>query len=95
MESIEMWTKVTEDNWSFCHYKSLNLKAFICFGADPDEDFFYLVTCTDQNHNEEFFQKKFKTLPEAVENINSLYGKWPLIDLRNKSEGGCSTCEAH
>ena len=92
---MEVWTKITEDNWSFCHYKSLNLKAFIGLGGDLGDDFFYLVTCTDQNHNNEFFQKKCITLSEAVESINSLYGKWPLVDLRTKSEGGCETCAAH
>jgi hypothetical protein len=73
----------------------LNLKAFICLGGDLQDDFFYLVTCTDQKHNEEFFQKRFKTLLEAVDSINSLYGKWPLVDLRVGKEGACGSCEAH
>jgi hypothetical protein len=95
MDEFKKYTEITQDNWNFCHYKALNLKAFISFGGDLTNEFYYLVTCTDPEDNREFFQKKVHSLEDAVREINHLYGKFELIDLRSPNEEGCSSCEAH
>ncbi|MBT3584179.1 MAG: hypothetical protein HN509_04695 [Halobacteriovoraceae bacterium] len=83
-------TKLSCDNWTFCHFKSLQLKAFICIGGEPDTDHpIYSVTTTDEDE-QEFFQKDFDQLQSAVEFINGRYGAWEFVDAQNKS--GCDSC---
>lgn len=90
---------ITEENWTYCQYKSNDLTAFISFGASPDildDSFQYYVTILDA-HNNEVFQQEFPSIGAACQNINQKYaGLWDLHDsLRPKKEGGCSTCIAH
>ncbi len=90
---------ITSDNWTFTHYTTADLQAFIHLGAEPpkDEDsevnIIYLVTVL-KNEEEELFQWEFPELHEAITSINEKYGSWELSD-RSQSSGGCGTCEAH
>ena len=90
---------ITEQNWTFCHYKANSLKAFISFGASPDildDSFLYMSTVLDQDQNE-VFQREFNNVNDACHFINNKYSDiWDFIDARSKkSEGGCSSCAAH
>lgn len=91
--------RITQENWTSCFYKSLQLKAFISLGADipqaegQDPPLLYFVTLTNHDH-EELFQREFNHLSKALEDINHRYGHWEFIDAENKGEG-CSSCEAH
>ena len=92
----EQWKTLTLDNWTFCQYKSLKLKAFISLGATPLKGIVYYVTCTDLEDKKEFFQTEYPELQDALGDINNRYGNWPLADLRAADdEGGCGTCSAH
>ena len=91
---------VTEDNWTYCHFKSLQLKAFISFGADPsnvsdgEPALIYFVTLTDHD-DAEVFQSDFDELNEACDFLNEKYGHWDFIDAEvDNGGGGCGTCAA-
>ncbi|RLA63545.1 MAG: hypothetical protein DRQ88_01745 [Epsilonproteobacteria bacterium] len=93
----EKWNTLTSDNWTFCQYKSLKLKAFISLGGTPDQDIVYYVTCTDLEDKKDFFQTEYPELLHALEDINKRYGHWPLADLRapDEEDAGCGSCSAH
>lgn len=91
---------ITENNWTFCHFKSLQLKAFISFGADPVEDLsaepalLYFVTLTDHD-DAEVFQSDFEKLDLACDFLNEKYGHWEFINAEeDNGGGGCGTCAA-
>lgn len=91
--------RVNSDNWTFCHFKANDLKAFISFGASPDildDTFLYMATVVDSEHNE-VFQKEFTQVDLACDYLNNKYSDlWDFVDARApKKEGGCSTCVAH
>lgn len=92
----EQWNTLTFDNWTFCQYKSLKLKAFISMGGTPENDIVYYVTCTDLEDKKDFFQTDYQSIEKALTDINHRYGHWPLADLRaTDDEGGCGSCSAH
>lgn len=86
---------ITPMNWNTSIYKSLNLKAFISIGADPEspEQILYMVSLTDDEHRE-YFQEEFLQLDDACSFINQRWGDWDETDLA-ASGSGCGTCEAH
>lgn len=93
---------ITADNWTFSHFTSANLQAFIHLGAEPaatDSDqvnILYLLTVLKdpEGQVEELFQWEFAELHEAIAAINEKYGNWQLGD-RSQGSGGCGSCEAH
>lgn len=88
---------ITQDNWTFCRFKSENFHAFISFGASPDgiekEKFDYFVTVLE-NEDTEVFQKEFDSLAKACVYINSHYSDWEF-DNQTIKKSGCSSCAAH
>lgn len=91
---------ITSDNWTFTHFSSADLQAFIHLGAEPaiheDDEItiLYLVSVL-KNQEEELFQWEYKELHDAITAINEKYGQWELTDRSQGSGGGCGTCEAH
>lgn len=93
---------ITADNWTFSHFSSADLQAFIHLGAEPGSEnpesinIMYLVTVLKdpEGRIEELFQWEFSELHEAITAINKKYGDWELGD-RSQSSGGCGSCEAH
>lgn len=92
--------KIHAENWTFSHFTSAPLKAFISLGASPTENtkevtLEYLVTLTDKDH-QELFQSSHCELSEALLLLNEKYGQWEFVDSLHKSEGdGCTSCAAH
>jgi hypothetical protein len=89
------WTQLTQDNWTFCQYKSLKSKAFISLGAEPGQDILFFITCIDLKDDQELFQKTFINLKDALSEINRRYGHWHFEDLRQSEDQGCGSCSAH
>jgi hypothetical protein len=94
---------IDQENWTFCQYNSLELKAFISIAGEPsDQDevsFLYNVTVTD-HENLEIFQLTFPDLALAVTEINKKYRHWDFNNLTVTSsdksdDGGCGSCSAH
>lgn len=90
---------ISGDNWSFSHYSSGELKAYITFGGEPTDentegykDIYYLLLC-DQDHVE-ISSLRFETLGLACDEINDRYGHWELVD-GTANKGGCGSCSAH
>jgi hypothetical protein len=92
--------KITAENWTYAHFNSSPLKAFISLGAAPIEnsreaEIQYLVTLTDKDY-QELYQSIHQDLNIALELLNQKYGHWDLIDPLNKTEAdNCSSCAAH
>lgn len=92
-----MEQQLTHENWTYCHYKSSQLKAFISLGGELSEDvqLLYMVTLTDHDHNE-LYQSTHKALDNALADINSRYQSWDFVDAEAGPSGeGCTSCEAH
>ncbi|WP_372654821.1 hypothetical protein [Halobacteriovorax sp.] len=89
-------TELTNDNWTFVHYKTDQYKAFISMGASPTSlEIQYFVTVTDKE-NTEVFQSSHAEIEEAITDINKRYGHWMIFDAENPPEAdGCSSCSAH
>jgi len=89
-------TEITFENWTFVHYKTKSLKAFISLGASPKtEEIQYFVTVTDED-NQEVFQNSFESIEESLDTVNKRYGHWEIFDFENPPESdGCSSCSAH
>lgn len=88
---------ITEDNWTYCHYKQLEHKAMIHMGADPEkEHFIYYLNVLDKE-DKDIFQKEFDSINLACQFINSNYYDWDFINQLESSDdgGGCSSCSAH
>jgi len=92
--------KINTENWSYSHYYSEPLRAFVSLGASPVEgtekvQIQYLVTLTDKDY-QELFQSTHDSLEAAIEVLNDKYSNWQFLDGLNKTEGdGCTTCAAH
>ncbi len=92
--------KINTENWSYSHYFSEPLRAFVSLGATPIEDpdevkLQYLVTLTDKDYTE-LFQSAHDELEIALEILNEKYGNWQLLDAINNAQGdGCTSCAAH
>ena len=92
--------KINTENWTYSHYYSNPLRAFVSLGAAPIEgsdevQMQYLVTLTDKDY-QELFQSTHTDLIEALNLLNEKYGEWELQDALNKTDGdGCSSCAAH
>lgn len=98
--------KITAENWTFTHFFSDPLRAFISLGAAPaqgaDEaatasvvEIQYLVTLTDKDY-QELYQSIHPTLEEALATLNEKYGHWEFKDAWARTDGdGCSSCAAH
>lgn len=92
--------KINKENWTYSHFYSAPLKAFVSLGASLPLDceevaLEYLVTLTDKDY-QELFQSSHFDLDEALLLLNDKYGNWEFIDSLNKAEGdGCSSCAAH
>ena len=91
------------ENWTFCQYKSLNLKAFISLSGEPtsteEVQYFYHVTVSDLE-DLEVFQSEHPKLELAIEQINNKYGHWDFTNLTvtetaSDDGGGCGSCSAH
>jgi hypothetical protein len=94
---------IDQENWTFCQYKSLKLKAFISMGGEPSKlnkvSYLYNVTVTDLNHKE-VFQFSYPELDLALHEINKKYGHWDFNNLTvtsttSEDESGCGSCSAH
>ncbi len=92
--------KINTENWTYTHFQSPPLRAFISLGAAPAENeegviVQYLVTLTDKDY-QELYQSTHENLNEALTVLNEKYGDWELLDAEKKSDGdGCSSCAAH
>lgn len=90
--------KITSENWTYTHYFSEPLRAFVSLGAAPEGDevvMQYLVTLTDKDY-QELYQSIHLELNEALELLNEKYGHWELKDAGGRGDGdGCSSCAAH
>ena len=89
-------TIVTPENWTYCFYKTEDLKAFISMAGVPagdDTRINYVVTLTDKDH-QEIFQSEFEGLEDAAGCLNERYGHWEFFDAENPPQtDGCSTCD--
>lgn len=90
---------ITNENWTYCHFKNLKLKAFISLGAEPNDENeiqeLFFVTVTDFD-DKELFQSEHYSLEEAMGALNSRYDSWEFVDATNGQSGdGCSSCSAH
>jgi len=88
---------ITNENWTYCRFKSENFLAFISFGADPEsikEDRLDYYVTVLENEDIETFQEKFSSLSKACLYINKNYSGWEFEDQTVK-KSGCSTCAAH
>lgn len=87
---------ITPENWTFCFFKTEDLKAFISLLGVPEADetrVNYVVTLTDKEH-QEIFQNEFNTLNEAIVVLNQRYGHWEFFNAESPPEqGGCSSCD--
>ena len=89
---------INEENWTHCQYESSNYSTKISIGGEIGSKNEYLeIYFVNRFDGEQLlFQKKFTSLREAYEHINSTYGHWTFKDLENnESNSGCSTCQAH
>jgi hypothetical protein len=88
--------QVSIDNWTFTHFISQDLKAFIALGGEMKQDqveILYNVTVLG-DENKEVFVKSFQELEQAILFINQRYGHWSTLDGRVAAQG-CGTCSAH
>ena len=70
--------KINTENWTYSHYYSNPLRAFVSLGAAPIEgsdevQMQYLVTLTDKDY-QELFQSTHTDLIEALNLLNEKYG---------------------
>ena len=90
--------KINTENWTYTHFYSEPLRAFVSLGAAPQEEevvMQYLVTLTDKDY-QELYQSIHEDLDEALSLLNEKYGHWDLKDALNAGLGdGCSSCAAH
>ncbi len=92
--------KINTENWTYSHYYSAPLRAFVSLGAAPVADseeviMQYLVTLTDKDY-QELFQSTHTNLDEALALLDEKYGHWELQDPLHKTDGdGCTSCAAH
>lgn len=92
--------KINTENWTYSHFYSAPLRAFVSLGAAPVENsdeviMQYLVTLTDKDY-QELYQSTHEDLNVALSILNEKYGHWDLQDALHKTEGdGCSSCAAH
>jgi hypothetical protein len=100
--------KINTENWTYTHFYSAPLRAFVSMGAAPKENpdgipdgkqddvvIQYLVTLTDKDY-QELYQSIHEDLDVALALLNDKYGHWELHDAINKTDGdGCTTCAAH
>ncbi len=93
--------KIHHSNWTTSYLKNEDLKAFVSLVAEPSEDFqsvvnFYSVTLTNRD-GEELFQELFLQLETALNELETKYSDWKLVEMaKTLSEGeGCSSCAAH
>jgi len=91
--------QITEENWTYTHYKATDFKAFVSIGGSPElgsDGFIYMATILDSNENE-VLQKDFESINAVCNFLNTKYSDlWDFIDARvAKKEGGCDSCAAH
>lgn len=92
--------KINTENWTFTHYFSDPLRAFVSLGAAPADDsdeviMQYLVTLTDKDY-QELYQSAHESLEEALTLLNEKYGHWDFKEAGARTDGdGCSSCAAH
>ena len=93
---------INQENWTFCHYNTPKLKAFISLAGElssaNDTIFIYNVTVADLD-NREVFQLSYLDESMAIAEINKKYGHWEFKNLTVTSsksdDGGCGSCSAH
>ncbi|MGZ3787202.1 MAG: hypothetical protein ACXVLQ_01695 [Bacteriovorax sp.] len=92
--------KINAENWTYSHFYSDPLRAFVSLGAAPKENsdeviMQYLVTLTDKDY-QELYQSTHEDLNVALALLNEKYGHWELKNALQSSSGdGCSSCAAH
>lgn len=94
--------KINTENWTYTHFFSDPLRAFVSIGAAPAEDttsdeviMHYLVTLTDKDY-QELYQSIHTDLEEALSLLNEKYGHWDFKEAGGRTDGdGCSSCAAH
>lgn len=94
--------KINTENWNFCYYKSLKLKAFLSLGGEPspledEAQLFFMITVTDPD-DREMYQGAYPRLEEALSTLNERYGHWEFVSMEGnvrEDDGGCGTCAAH
>jgi hypothetical protein len=92
--------KINIENWTYTHYFSDPLRAFVSLGAAPIENsnevlMQYLVTLTDRDY-QELYQSVHEAIDEALLALNEKYGHWEFKDAGARIDGdGCSSCAAH
>ena len=96
MEQAKTNNQISEDNWTYTHFTSQELKAFIALGGEILNDkvqILYNVTVLGDEHKE-IFVKSFSDLGQSILFINQRYGHWTVLDGRVAAQG-CGTCSAH
>jgi len=92
--------KINTENWTYTHYFSDPLRAFVSIGASPAEEseeviMQYLVTLTDKDY-QELYQSVHTTIEEALSALNEKYGHWDFKDAGARTDSnGCDSCAAH
>ncbi len=92
--------KINTENWTYTHFFSDPLRAFVSIGASPVENsdevlMQFLVTLTDKDY-QELYQSIHTTLEEALQALNEKYGHWDFKDAGARTDSnGCDSCAAH
>lgn len=89
---------IDEENWGSSRYINENFQVFISLAGVPTKDdveLRYCLTLADLEFNE-IMQKSFRDLQQALDTLNTTYGKWQLSQVQAPKSGeGCSSCAAH
>lgn len=89
---------ITNENWTYCLYKSEQFNAKISIGGELDHNNKYLELFYINKFIEDdlIYQEMRYSIEQAVKDINHLYGHWDFVDkTKEEKSSGCSTCQAH
>lgn len=92
--------RIDQNNWTHAHLVQGELHAYISFGAQPgpgnETEELYFINLTE-GHAEEsplLQERVFRSLDQALEEINGRYAHFDFKDLA-ETPGGCGSCSAH
>ena len=89
---------ITNENWTYCLFKSEQFNARIAIGGEigPNNQYLEIYYINKFLDDDLIYQETRSSLSAAIKDINTLYRHWDFIDqTAEEKTSGCSSCQAH
>lgn len=93
---MEQNNKITVENYLHSYYQFQDRQSGISLVYSyTKKNYIYNVYCIEQTLLKEIFTVEYEFLDEALQTVNSEFGTWKLVTLKENEKTGCSSCSAH